>query len=155
VLGFINLDPNSCIEKCLSAFRLCMLKINLKFIKPISMSNYVTNDLFNNNMQFGVIKSRPSNNISNFVDLCRYIHRYTHQSSMKMPSILHVHELQIYCSKNEQEICEKWKTRWSEGNQTQKNIVLYFIIWIFSLLCSRLLCLRYFFFSSYWCFLFF
>jgi len=155
VLGFINLDPNSCIEKCLSAFRLCMLKINLKFIKPISMSNYVTSDLFNNNMQFGVIKSRPSNNISNFVDLCRYIHRYTHQSSMKMPSILHVHELQIYCSKNEQEICEKWKTRWSEGNQTQKNIVLYFIIWIFSLLCSRLLCLRYFFFSSYWCFLFF
>jgi len=155
VLGFINLGPNSCIEKCLSAFRLCMLKINLKFIKPISMSNYVTNDLFNNNMQFGVIKSRPSNNISNFVDLCRYIHRYTHQSSMKMPSILHVHELQIYCSKNEQEICEKWKTRWSEGNQTQKNIVLYFIIWIFSLLCSRLLCLRYFFFSSYWCFLFF
>ena len=127
MLGFINLGPNSCIEKCLSVFRLCMLKTDLKFLKPIFMSNYVTNNLFNNNMQFGVIKSRPPNNISNVIDLCRYIHRYTHQSCMnilvKMPSILHVHELQIYCSKNEQEICEKWKTRWSQGNQTQKNIV--------------------------------
>jgi hypothetical protein len=44
-----------------------------------------------------------------------------------MPSILHVHELQriqIYCSKDEQEICEKWKARVSRESNSKDDRVL-------------------------------
>jgi hypothetical protein len=93
--------------------------MDLKFIKPIFMSNYITNDLFNNIISQMLLTS-----------VVTYIHRYTYQPSMNILvkrsqaffTYMNFKEFKFTAQKMNRKYVRSGKPGF-QGNQTQKMIV--------------------------------